>query len=278
MNAGRINFACIPLTGLIGYAYGVRPDHIAGPDWLTDPRAQRFDVVAKLPPGASEAEVPQMFQSLLTERFKLAFHRGSKEAPGYALVVDKAGLKLKQAAPGSDAAQTVPDTDPSICPPQNFNCAPMIRNIGGVQTRVTPVTGQVRKLSNPQIGVATMTGLEPGKSKIEVPSTSLEGLADVLTYQIGPQVIDATGGKGRYEVVLEVSVNVEQMRAQVEAALGAAQAAGPGASPVPPDPTGDPMFVAYQNALQKVGLRLESRKAPVETIVVDRIEKNPTEN
>jgi uncharacterized protein (TIGR03435 family) len=187
-------------------------------------------------------------------------------------------VKLKQAAPGSDAAQTVPDTDPSICPPQNFNCAPMIRNIGGVQTRVTPVTGQVRKLSNPQIGVATMTGLEPGKSKIEVPSTSLEGLADVLTYQIGPQVIDATGGKGRYEVVLEVSVNVEQMRAQVEAALGAAQAAGPGASPVPPDPTGDPMFVAYQNALQKVGLRLESRKAPVETIVVDRIEKNPTEN
>jgi uncharacterized protein (TIGR03435 family) len=135
MNAGRVNFACIPLTGLIGYAYGVRPDQITGLDWLTDPRAQRFDVVAKLPPGASEAEVPQMFQSLLTERFKLAFHRGSKEPPGYALVVDKAGLKLKRTAPGSDAAQTVPDTDPSIFPPQNFNCAPMIRNIGGVQTR-----------------------------------------------------------------------------------------------------------------------------------------------
>jgi uncharacterized protein (TIGR03435 family) len=64
----------------------------------------------------------------------------------------------------------------------------------------------------------------------------------------------------------------------VEAALGAAQAAGPGASPVPLDPTGDPMFVGYQNALQKAGLRLESRKAPVETIVVDRIEKNPAEN
>jgi uncharacterized protein (TIGR03435 family) len=64
----------------------------------------------------------------------------------------------------------------------------------------------------------------------------------------------------------------------VEAALGAAQAAGSGTSPAPPDPTGDPMFVAYQNGLQKVGLRLESRKAPVETIVVDRIEKNPTAN
>ena len=43
MDAGRVTFACIPITGLIAYAYGVRPDQIAGPDWLTDPGAQRFE-------------------------------------------------------------------------------------------------------------------------------------------------------------------------------------------------------------------------------------------
>jgi uncharacterized protein (TIGR03435 family) len=262
MDAGRVNFACISVADMIGYAYGVRPDQITGPDWLTDRGAQRFDVVAKLPQGASESQVPQMFQSLLIERFKLAIHRGSKEAPGYALVVDKSGLKLKPAAAGSEVAAPVPDTDPSVCPPQNFNCDPVIRNLGGVQTCVTPVTGQVRKLSNPRIGVATVTGLGPGKSKIEAPGTSLEGLADVLTYQVGPPVIDATAVKGRYEVLLDISVTLDLSGDPAAAAESAA----------------DRMLTGYQNALQKLGLRLEPRKAQVETVVIDRAEKNPTEN
>jgi uncharacterized protein (TIGR03435 family) len=262
MDAGRVNFACVSVADLIGYAYGVRPDQITGPDWLTERGAQRFDVVAKLPPGASESQVPQMFQSLLIERFKLAIHQSSKEVPGYALVLDKSGLKLKAAAPGSEVAPPVPDTDPSVCPPQNFNCAPLIRNLGGVQTRVTPVTGQVRKLSNPRIGVATVTMVALGKTRIEAPSTTLEGLADVLTYQPGPRVIDATGVKGRYEVLLEISVNLDLSGDPAAAAESAA----------------DRMFTAYQNALQKIGLRLEPRKGPVETTVVDRAEKNPTDN
>jgi uncharacterized protein (TIGR03435 family) len=262
MDAARVNFACISVADMMGYAYGVRPDQITGPDWLTDRGAQRFDVVAKLPPGASESQVPQMFQSLLMERFRLAIHRGSKEAPGYALVLDKSGLKLKAAAPGSEVTPPVPDTDPSVCPPQNFNCDPAIRNLGGVQTRVTPVTGQVRKLSNPRIGVATVTGLGPGKSKIDAPSISLEGLADVLTYQLGTPVIDVTAVKGRFEVLLDISVTLDLSGDPAAAAESAA----------------DRMFTAYQNALQKLGLRLEPRKATLETIVVDRAEKNPTDN
>jgi uncharacterized protein (TIGR03435 family) len=31
-------------------------------------------------------------------------------------------------------------------------------------------------------------------------------------------------------------------------------------------------------ALEKVGLKLESRKAPIEVLVVDKMEKMPTEN
>ena len=203
-----------------------------------------------------------MFQSLLIERFKLAIHRSSKEVPGYALVVDKGGLKLKQAAAGSEAAQPAGDTDPLLCPPRNFNCAPQIRNFGGVQTRITPVTGQVRKLSNPRIGVATVTTtVGTGKTKIEVPSTTLEGLADVLTAQLGPPVIDASGIKGRYEVLLETSLILD-----------------PSGDPVTPESAADRIYTAYQNALQKAGLRLEPRKGPAETIVVDRVEKSPTDN
>jgi uncharacterized protein (TIGR03435 family) len=260
MDAGRVNFACIPVANLIGYAYGVRPDQITGPDWLTEPGAQRFDIVAKLPAGSTEAQLPEMFQALLVERFKLTIHRGSKEQAGYALVVEKGGLKLKA---GSDAAQAPPaDADPALCPPRNFNCAPQMRNFGGVLTRITPVTGEVRKISNPRIGVATVTAtVGVGKTRVEAPGTTLEGLADVLTAQLGPPVVDATGVKGRYEVLLETSLNID-----------------PAGDPVTPESAAERILTAYQNALQKVGLRLEPRKGPVETVVVDRVEKNPTDN
>ena len=260
MDAGRVNFACIPVSGLIGYAYGVRPDQITGPDWLTGPSAQRFDVVGKLPAGASEVQLPGMLQDLLVERFKLAFHRGSKEQAGYALVVEKGGLKLRA---GSDAPQVAPaETDPSLCPPRNFNCAPQMRNFGGLLTRITPITGQVRKLSNARIGVATVTSnVLSGKTTIEVPGATLEGLADVLTAQLGPPVVDATGIKGRFEVMLETSLNLDRS-----------------GDPMTPEEAADRLLTAYQNALQKAGLHLEPRKTPVETLVIDRVEKTPTDN
>jgi uncharacterized protein (TIGR03435 family) len=43
---------------------------------------------------------------------------------------------------------------------------------------------------------------------------------------------------------------------------------------VPFDPVG-----AFQAGLQKeMGLKLESRKAPIEVLVIDRVEKKPAEN
>lgn len=38
------------------------------------------------------------------------------------------------------------------------------------------------------------------------------------------------------------------------------------------------VLTAFNNGLLKLGLRLERRKGPLETIVVDRVEKTPTEN
>ena len=276
LSSSRAKFLCVSLAHMIAYAYGVRVADISGSDWMTGPGAAKFDVVAKLPQGSEEAQAPQMFQSLLNQRFMLAVHLGNKLEPGYALVAAGGGVRLKEAALGANAVQPPADPDPLICPPQNFNCAPAIRNIGGVQIRVTPVSGEVRKLSNARIGVGTVTRLGPGKTKIEAPSITLAGLADVLTSQLGAVVADSTGVSGRFEALLEVSVNVDQLRDQAEAAIAAAKSAGPG--PLPAAPAGDPVLAAYQNALQRVGLHLESRKATIETLVVDHAEKIPTEN
>lgn len=85
-----------PMLTLLQIAFDTRIKRISAPDWT---RNTQFGVQAKLPDGGSEEQVPQMLQTLLAERFKLAFHREMREETVYALKVDKDGLKLKAADP-----------------------------------------------------------------------------------------------------------------------------------------------------------------------------------
>jgi uncharacterized protein (TIGR03435 family) len=80
--------------------------------------------------------------------------------------------------------------------------------------------------------------------------------------------------KGRYQLVLEVSLNdllglrpamtsaVDDPTARENALMDMEEAALKG----------------FNDGLRKLGLQLERRKGPVETLVVDRVEKTPTAN
>ncbi len=96
MDAARVDIGYVSLYDLLATAFKVKPYQVEGPDWI---RVQRFDILAKMPPGATKDDVPVMLQGLLKERFKLEFHRGTKEHPIYALVVAPGGLKMKEAEP-----------------------------------------------------------------------------------------------------------------------------------------------------------------------------------
>src|SRR6476660_1075508 len=78
------------IKDIVGIAYRLKPNQIVGPDWLS---GQRFTIAAKLPEGASPDQVPQMLQSLLTDRFQMKMHRETREVPVYGLGVAKTGLK-----------------------------------------------------------------------------------------------------------------------------------------------------------------------------------------
>jgi uncharacterized protein (TIGR03435 family) len=93
-DAGRIDYQNVTLKSLIMRAYGVKEYQITGPDWLD---SAGYDVVATIPRDASEAQLPQMLQTLLAERFKLTLRHETKDLPVYALVVGKNGPKLKPA-------------------------------------------------------------------------------------------------------------------------------------------------------------------------------------
>jgi uncharacterized protein (TIGR03435 family) len=82
----------VTLKLLITVAYRIRADQVAGgPAWMD---ADRYDMNAKAERPSSIEELHVMLQDLLVDRFKLHFHRETKELPAYILTVDKDGPKL----------------------------------------------------------------------------------------------------------------------------------------------------------------------------------------
>src|SRR5579864_8599913 len=61
---GRLTYTNLTLKAMITTAYDVKPDQVTGPGWLD---TERFDIVAKIPAGATKAQVNQMLQNLLAD-------------------------------------------------------------------------------------------------------------------------------------------------------------------------------------------------------------------
>ena len=88
----QVAYTNLRLKDLLLTAYGVKGYQIAGPEWL---ETERYDVIAKIPPGAPKEQFPLMLQDLLVERFKISLHHETKDLPLYELGVAKSGPKLK---------------------------------------------------------------------------------------------------------------------------------------------------------------------------------------
>jgi uncharacterized protein (TIGR03435 family) len=91
----QINYSNVPLSDLVRAAYRLNLYELAAPAWMQN---SGFDIVAKLPAGATFTQFRVMLQNLLVERFDLAVHREMRELPGYEIVVAKGGLKIKESA------------------------------------------------------------------------------------------------------------------------------------------------------------------------------------
>ncbi len=109
-------------------------------------------------------------------------------------------------------------------------------------------------------------GMSMNRGRLEGMAAPMEMLATVLSNNLGRPVVDKTGLTAKYDFVLEFIPDV--------GADPRAQGFGDGVNTPAPNPSGPTIFTAIQ---EQLGLRLESTKAPVETIVIDRVEK-PSEN
>jgi uncharacterized protein (TIGR03435 family) len=82
------------LNNLITFAYDLHERQIAGgPDWAA---TQKYDVTGQpeAPGVPNITQLRGMIRQLLTDRFKLTFHRDKREMPVYAIVVGPNGHKL----------------------------------------------------------------------------------------------------------------------------------------------------------------------------------------
>ena len=105
---------------------------------------------------------------------------------------------------------------------------------------------------------------------------SLTQLADALSRQLDRPVMDLTELTGVYEIDLEWTPDEGTARMPMGLPMPTPKLDGGAEShPVPEAGSSPSIFVALQ---EKLGLKLEGRKAPVEVLVIDHIEKVPTEN
>ena len=263
-----VDIQSFSLTDLIRTAYEIKDYQIVGPDLGNVMSAERFNVQAKMPEGATKEQVPQMLQALLADRFKLVVHRETRDHSVYALIVAKGGPKMMEAEPESVTPEA-PETEPAKGETVLGQGTSQVRISGNIES------GKGVTMKGGPMGQMHMT-MADGRMRMEADRATMTVLAETLTRFTDRPVVDMTALKGNYHVVLDLSMD-DLKNAAKAAGMGAMMsAAGEGgkASAEASEPSGSSISMS----LQKMGLRLEARKSPLAVIVIDHLEKSPTEN
>ncbi len=208
------------------------------PDWV---RSQPFVIDAEASaPDVTKDQMRLMVQSLLADRFKLALHFETKETAVLALVLAKPGVIGPRLLPheqglACDAKWTAP-VDPAAptVPPGEF-----LSRCGAVGARPGP-------------GHTILLGAR------NIPMEHLP-LYLPTVYKFGRPVIDETGLKGTFDFSLDWAPDSNSA-----IIMRSGDANGP------TDVDGPSFFDALKDQL---GLKLKSTKAPIQTLVIDRVEQ-----
>jgi len=248
IDGARVSLHYRSLASLIEMAYRVQPYQLIGPDRIL---TGRWDIDAKIPPGVSKDQIPEMLQALLSERFKLVVHYSMADKSVYALVTAKNGPRIRPTEPELPR-DSVSSEEPSR-----------------VRTSATPA-GKKLTVENTHSGEMNVTIGPGGVIRVEFASMTMPMLATKLTAFVDRPVVDMTELKGGYRITLDLSM--------AEMARTAQASPGAGASTSPPNDAALPPGPSVFSSLQQLGLKLEGRKVALPTLVIDHLEKTPTEN
>jgi uncharacterized protein (TIGR03435 family) len=240
LDGAQARIAAFTLKDYLGMAYKLRGYQVTGPDWIgTD----RFDINAKLPAGAKADDISEMLQTLLAERFKVKFHMEKKEMPVYALVMGKPPLKLKEVP-----ASAADDSGPAV-------------NVAA--------TGSAAGVS---VDLGHGSSYSFANSKFEARKLNMDAVAQNLEMYVDRPILNMTELKGNYDLTLQVTPEDYQamlIRAGMHAGIV-----------FPPQVVrlAEGNSASLMDAVQEAGLKMDSRRLPVDLLVVDSALKSPTDN
>jgi uncharacterized protein (TIGR03435 family) len=206
-----------------------------------------FDVVAKVPEGATRDDVGKMLQSMLAEKFGLKVHPETKMMSGYVLTVAERGARMLLSPPL-----------PAVLPPQ-------------------PESGKPRRFETDKDGFIIvppgslyMMSLPPrdGVSRLTAGRATMADLCGYLSRETQRPVVDETGLKGLYDFRLKFAS--ERIAQSGETADAAPESGLPVAST--PAPT---LTRAVESQL---GLKMQRKMVPADILVIDHIERTPVGN
>jgi uncharacterized protein (TIGR03435 family) len=240
INGSQVRLTYLTLKDHISIAFDTRHNQIIGPDWLG---TARFDIAAKLPDGAAQSDVNEMLQSLLADRFKMKFHREKREFSVYTLEVAQTGFKLTPTG-----HTEVDDT------------RPLNVSAGGSAAGVN-------------ISFGKDAYFRLGANGFEIKNLNMDMIADMLTMFLDRPVVDRTNVKGTYDLTLDLTPE-DRMVMMIRSAVSAGIVLPPQALALLDGGSNATLI----NGMKQFGLNLEAQRAPLEVLVIDEMQKTPSEN
>lgn len=234
---GRFSAPGATLRGLVTTAYGLLDIQIVDSGRVLG--TDRYQIEGRTGPDVSVDEARAMLRGLLTERFGLVAHREIRELPVYAMTManGKTGPQLRRSGPECALPKGPTGVPPPPPPPDG------------------PPVGRVLALNGFASRCGSLFFNSTSGSHWSFREMTMARFAHRLVGSLGRPVLDRTGLDGTFD--LDLTYTPDNPVVDASNALNAPS-----------------LMTALR---EQLGLRLDSTRAPVEVLVIDRVQQ-PTEN
>lgn len=248
----RVDLTNISLRALLVRVFQIdQPSRLAAPDWLT---GINVDIHATIPEGSTREHVPEMLKTLLTTRFGLRVHSEPRPTDVYELVVGSGGVQMQEVHAVDELDKVFP-ADPSRKPPQ------LDQILDSLEGRTRSIVTDRGQIIITERSMYERIRTDRGTEEIDATRITMTQLATMLSFTVDRPVVDRTRLTGLYRLRIELPPPTF-MIASIFSTI---------------TPTNEPNVVSPFKAVEKLGLKLEPRRALLETVVVDKIERAPTD-
>lgn len=251
----RVEFVGYSLRELVRLAFGKQIYEISVPQWSWE---QSFDIQATFPAGATREQVPEMLQTLLVTRFGLTWHVEPRRIDAYDLILGQDGVRMEQVEAADEIQKELKNLGErasSTFVSEGFDGPRLNFAIPG---EIGSRTVTTRSLYDSHT-TARRTTL------VNAVRISMPEFVSILRVNLDKPIIDRTGLTGLYRFKVELDASIMALRIVTTDVNG---------NPINREPTGVDTF----KAVESLGLKLEQRRDPIDVLVVDKLERTPTEN